>query len=52
MPVILFNQIISRDINNLGMKRQNKVGKLIIVFELIFPNKLTNEQITQLKKIL
>jgi len=42
----------SRDINNLGMKRQNKVGKLIIVFELVFPNKLTNEQIAQLKNIL
>ena len=42
----------SRDINNLGMKRQNKTGKLIIVFELIFPDKLTNQQMTQLKKIL
>ena len=42
----------SRDINNLGMKRQKKAGKLIIVFELMFPNKLTSEQISELKKIL
>lgn len=42
----------SRDIVNLGMKRQNKAGKLIIVFELVFPDKLTSKQITELKKIL
>ena len=39
-------------VNNLGMKRNNNIGNLIIVFTVIFPEKLTSEQIESLKKIL
>ena len=39
-------------INNLGMSRKEKKGNLIILFNVQFPNSLTNEQIEELKKIL
>ena len=42
----------SKEIDNLGMSRDNNVGKLIIKFDIVFPEKLTNEQIEKLKEIL
>ena len=40
-------------INNLGMSRKEKKGNLIILFNVQFPNSLTNEQIKkEVKKIL
>ena len=41
-----------RDIQNLGMHRGNKCGKLIISFDLKFPDKLTTHQIEGLKELL
>tara|TARA_X000000368_G_scaffold403213_1_gene377947 strand:+ start:391 stop:1302 length:912 start_codon:yes stop_codon:yes gene_type:complete len=41
-----------KEIANLGMSRQNNTGKLIIKFNVIFPETLTNEQIKSLKDIL
>ena len=43
-----FNKIIPK----FGMKRENHIGNLIINFEIIFPQKLTEEQINTLKTIL
>ena len=42
----------SKEIDNLGMSRDNNIGKLIIKFDILFPRKLTNEQIDKLKEIL
>jgi len=39
-------------IDNLGMKRQNHIGKLIIHFQIKFPKNLTSENIDTLEKIL
>ena len=41
-----------KEIVNLGMSRQNNVGKLLITFNVIFPETLTPEQIKSLKEIL
>ena len=41
-----------KEIDNLGMSRQENTGKLIIKFNVIFPEKLTKEQIKSLKNIL
>jgi DnaJ family protein B protein 4 len=41
-----------KEISNLGMSRQNNIGKLIIKFNVIFPETLTHEQIKSLKDIL
>ena len=41
-----------KEISNLGMSRQNNIGKLIIKFNVIFPETLTSEQIKSLKDIL
>lgn len=41
-----------KEIVNLGMSRQNNVGKLLIIFNVIFPEKLSPEQIKSLKEIL
>jgi len=41
-----------KEIANLGMSRQNNIGKLIIKFNVIFPETLTSEQIKSLKDIL
>lgn len=41
-----------KSVENLGMIRNEHVGKLIIEFEIIFPEKLTSEQISELEKIL
>ena len=41
-----------KEIENLGMKREGITGKLIIKFSVIFPEKLTEEQINKLKEIL
>lgn len=42
----------SKEINNLGMERNNRKGRLIINFNIEFPNKLTETQIKQLKETL
>ena len=39
-------------IPNMGMKREEDVGNLIIDFEVIYPKQLTTEQIKELEKIL
>ena len=36
----------------MGMKRKDKTGSLIVIFEVIFPDKFESEQIEQLKEIL
>jgi DnaJ-class molecular chaperone len=41
-----------KEIDNLGMVRENATGKLIIEFDVIFPDKLTEEQIVKLREIL
>jgi DnaJ-class molecular chaperone len=41
-----------KEIDNLGMSREDITGKLIIEFEIIFPEILTKEQINKLKEIL
>jgi DnaJ family protein A protein 2 len=41
-----------KEIDNLGMTREDITGKLIIEFDIIFPEKLTKEQIDKLKEIL
>lgn len=48
--VIGFNY--TKQIQNLGMKRQNHIGSLVIEFELVFPDKLTMEQVSAIEKIL
>jgi len=42
----------TKEIPGLGMMRDGAFGKLIIQFDVIFPEKLTLEQITKLKDIL
>jgi DnaJ-class molecular chaperone len=39
-------------VHGLGMKRGETSGDLIIIFDVIFPTKLSNDQIEQLNKIL
>ena len=39
-------------INDLGFKRNNDVGNMIIEFEVEFPEELSSEQIENLEKIL
>ena len=41
-----------KEVNNLGMMRGEVIGKLIIEFIVVFPEKLTEEQIAKLKEIL
>ena len=41
-----------KEIGNLGMTREGITGKLIIKFSVIFPEKLSEEQINKLKEIL
>ncbi len=41
-----------KEIANLGMSRQNNIGKLLIIFNVIFPETLTTEQINALRDIL
>ena len=43
-----FRKIIS----NLGLKRENHLGNLIILFDVIYPKQFTQEQIKGLDKIL
>tara|TARA_Y100000389_G_scaffold38744_1_gene33117 strand:- start:7220 stop:8083 length:864 start_codon:yes stop_codon:yes gene_type:complete len=48
--VIKYNE--KKIINNLGMDRNNYKGNLIIIFNIIYPNMLSSEQISKLKDIL
>jgi DnaJ-class molecular chaperone len=43
---------LKKIINNMGMKRDEKVGNLIIIFDVEFPNELSQAQITALGNIL
>lgn len=36
---------LKKIINNMGLKRDNNIGNLVIIFDVEFPNKLTQEQI-------
>jgi len=36
----------------MGIRRENHIGNLIIEFSVIFPEKLTEEQVNALTKIL
>ena len=42
----------SKEINNLGILKNNKCGKLIIQFSIDFPSQLTEKQIELLKEVL
>jgi DnaJ-class molecular chaperone len=42
----------SKVVPHMGMKRQNHIGNLIIEFEIVFPEKLSEEKIKELEKIL
>ena len=42
----------SKILPNMGMKRDDSIGNLVIVFNVQFPESLTDEQITALKSIL
>ena len=42
----------TKTIPNMGMKRGNNIGNLIIIFDVKFPNSLTPKQIEELKKIM
>jgi DnaJ family protein A protein 2 len=39
-------------IPNMGLTRDNATGNLIIIFHIVFPEKLTEEQINKLKTVL
>lgn len=49
---LLIRPGLKKVINDLGFKRNNDVGNLIIEFEIEFPEELTIEQIESLEKIL
>ena len=48
----IINPGFKKQINNMGMKRDNQKGNLIIDFKIEFPDNLTNKQITTLKETL
>jgi len=48
----IINPGFKKQINNMGMKRDNQKGNLIIDFKIEFPNSLTSKQISSLKEIL
>ena len=39
-------------IHELGMKRDNDIGNLIIEFDIVYPKQFTSDQIKELEKIL
>lgn len=39
-------------VNNMGMRRQDQIGNLVVMFEVEFPASLTTEQLNKLKDIL
>lgn len=41
-----------KKIANMGMKRNNKIGSLFVLFEIDFPDKLENSQLEQIGEIL
>ena len=42
----------NKTIHHLGMIRDEHIGNLIIVFNIIYPERLSSEQIRKLKEIL
>lgn len=48
----IINPSFNKCVNNMGMKRNGNQGQLIIKFNIIFPNSLTDDQIDKLKEIL
>jgi len=49
---VIINNNYKKIIQNMGMKRGNYVGNLIISFQIIYPTSFTPEQRTELAKIL
>jgi DnaJ-class molecular chaperone len=43
---------LKKTISNMGMKRDNRQGSLIIMFSIMFPSSLTSEQTETLRNIL
>ena len=41
-----------KTIENLGLSRENYVGSLIVIFDIIFPSELSPEVIEKLKDVL
>ena len=41
-----------KEIRGMGMERNGRSGSLVIRFNIVFPDKLTDEQITGLKELL
>ena len=50
--IIVVKPGFKKTIPGLGMRRENASGNLIIEFNIIFPDKLTEEQLSSLEKIL
>lgn len=48
----IINNNYKKIIKSKGFQREDKIGNLIIYFNVIFPNNLSNEQIEQLSEIL
>ena len=48
---IIYNNF-KKEIKNLGIKREQNHGKLIIIFQVIFPEKLSEIQKNKLKTLL
>lgn len=51
-PGNIINMNSKKVVKNMGIKRDNYVGNLIIIFKINFPSSLTQEQIEGLEKIL
>ena len=50
--VIIIKPGDKKILRQLGMKRENSVGDLVIMFDVTFPNQLEPEQMEQLGQIL
>jgi len=50
--VTLIKPNYRKKIENMGMKRKDTTGSLIVIFEIVFPDQFTSEQIEQLNQIL
>lgn len=50
--VIIIKPGDKKILRQLGMKRENCVGDLVIIFDVIFPNQLDQDKIEQLKELL
>ena len=48
----IINTKYKKVVQGYGMKREDQSGNLIICFDIIYPDKLTDAQVTALEKIL